>query len=288
MLFARLAPLDRVHVIRVAAGADLQAGARPGRRAPGPVACPAPASRETEHGQPTLSLRGARGYAADPPVRLGVHVTACGCLHGTPAVPPTPGSAMLRAMPGIGIAQGADAASAAPLRWRDRFAALTDSSNARHVLGVIAARRCSTAAPRRSATRSSSPARWPRSSGCPSGVGIAFLYLGGLRFWPGVLVGDLLANDYSALPLGSALGQTAGNVLEVVVATVAAARGSCRAATRSGASRGVGADARRDRRGHRGQRDGRLAARCCSAAWSRRTRSRTCGAPGGSATPPAR
>ena len=54
----------------------------------------------------------------------------------------------------------------------------------------------------------------------PVGVGIAFLYLGGLRFWPGVLVGDLLANDYGALPLGSAIAQTCGNVLEVVTATV--------------------------------------------------------------------
>ena len=70
----------------------------------------------------------------------------------------------------------------------------------------------------------------------PVGVGVAFLYLGGLRFWPGVLVGDLLANDYAALPLGSALGQTSGNVLEVLVGDRAAARGSSRAATRSGAS----------------------------------------------------
>jgi signal transduction histidine kinase len=54
----------------------------------------------------------------------------------------------------------------------------------------------------------------------PVGVGIAFLYLGGLQLWPGVLVGDLLANNYSALPLGSAIGQTCGNVLEVIVATV--------------------------------------------------------------------
>src|SRR5437764_13804378 len=52
----------------------------------------------------------------------------------------------------------------------------------------------------------------------PAGVGIAFLYLGGLRFWPGVLIGDLLANNYTALPFGSALGQTIGNMLEVVVA----------------------------------------------------------------------
>src|SRR5256714_6051458 len=53
----------------------------------------------------------------------------------------------------------------------------------------------------------------------PAGVGIAFLWFGGLRLWPGVLIGDLLVNNYSALPLGSALGQTSGNVLEVVVAT---------------------------------------------------------------------
>jgi signal transduction histidine kinase len=56
---------------------------------------------------------------------------------------------------------------------------------------------------------------WP-----PVGVGIAFLYLGGLRFWPGVLVGDLLANDYSVLPVGSALGQTCGNMLEILAAAL--------------------------------------------------------------------
>jgi signal transduction histidine kinase len=52
----------------------------------------------------------------------------------------------------------------------------------------------------------------------PVGVGIAFVYLSGLTFLPGVLIGDLLANDYSTLPLGSAIGQTCGNVLEVAVA----------------------------------------------------------------------
>src|SRR3954451_8068136 len=52
----------------------------------------------------------------------------------------------------------------------------------------------------------------------PAGGGIAFLSVGGLQLWPGVLLGDLLVNDYSALPLGSALGQTAGNVLEVLLA----------------------------------------------------------------------
>jgi len=54
----------------------------------------------------------------------------------------------------------------------------------------------------------------------PVGVGISFLYLGGLRYWPGVLIGDLLANDYTALPVGSALGQTCGNMLEVILAAV--------------------------------------------------------------------
>ena len=54
----------------------------------------------------------------------------------------------------------------------------------------------------------------------PVGIGIAFLFIGGLRFWPGVLIGDLLANNYTALPLGTALGQTCGNMLEVLVAVL--------------------------------------------------------------------
>ena len=54
----------------------------------------------------------------------------------------------------------------------------------------------------------------------PVGVGISFLYFGGIRLWPGLLIGDILANEYSTLPVGSALGQTAGNLLEVVVAVL--------------------------------------------------------------------
>src|SRR5262249_18749805 len=54
----------------------------------------------------------------------------------------------------------------------------------------------------------------------PVGVGISALYLGGLQFWPGVVIGDLLVNNYSTLPLGSALGQSCGNLLEVLVAVV--------------------------------------------------------------------
>jgi signal transduction histidine kinase len=52
----------------------------------------------------------------------------------------------------------------------------------------------------------------------PVGVGISYLYLRGLALWPGILLGDLLANDYTKLPIGSALAQTVGNVLEVVIA----------------------------------------------------------------------
>ena len=53
----------------------------------------------------------------------------------------------------------------------------------------------------------------------PAGVGVAFLYLGGTRFWPGVVIGDLLVNNYSTLPVGTALVQSIGNLLEVLVAT---------------------------------------------------------------------
>ena len=52
----------------------------------------------------------------------------------------------------------------------------------------------------------------------PVGVGIAFLTLGGLQLWPGILVGDLLANGYATIPVGSAIGQTFGNLVEVVIA----------------------------------------------------------------------
>jgi signal transduction histidine kinase len=54
----------------------------------------------------------------------------------------------------------------------------------------------------------------------PVGVGIAFLYLGGLWMWPGILIGDLLVNQYDVVPLGSALAQSCGNLLEVMVAVV--------------------------------------------------------------------
>jgi signal transduction histidine kinase len=54
----------------------------------------------------------------------------------------------------------------------------------------------------------------------PVGVGIAFVYFGGLWLLPGVVIGDLFANQYSTLPVWSAIGQSVGNVLEVAVATL--------------------------------------------------------------------
>jgi signal transduction histidine kinase len=82
----------------------------------------------------------------------------------------------------------------------------------------------------------------------PVGVAIAFLYLGGVALWPGVLVGDLLVNDYSALPIGSAVGQTFGNLLEALVATLIMRRaisgsplGSVRNVARMVAAIGAGA-----------------------------------------------
>ena len=57
-------------------------------------------------------------------------------------------------------------------------------------------------------------ALWP-----PVGVGIAALVLYGPRLWPGIVIGDLLAADYST-PFGTVMGQTAGNTLEVLVAAL--------------------------------------------------------------------
>src|SRR3954469_25477648 len=57
-------------------------------------------------------------------------------------------------------------------------------------------------------------ALWP-----PAGVGLAVLFLFGLRLWPGIVIGDLLLADYST-SLGTVLAQTVGNTIAVVVAAV--------------------------------------------------------------------
>src|SRR3954471_10071489 len=57
-------------------------------------------------------------------------------------------------------------------------------------------------------------ALWP-----PAGFGLAVLALGGLRLWPGVVIGDLLLGDFST-PLPTVLAQTIGNTLALIAAVV--------------------------------------------------------------------
>src|SRR6187397_2954587 len=57
-------------------------------------------------------------------------------------------------------------------------------------------------------------ALWP-----PAGFGLAVLFLCGVRYWPGIVIGDLWLGDYST-PLGTVLGQTVGNTLALVVAAL--------------------------------------------------------------------
>jgi signal transduction histidine kinase len=57
-------------------------------------------------------------------------------------------------------------------------------------------------------------AMWP-----PAGLGLAVLFLYGVRLWPGIVIGDLLLGDYST-PFGTVLGQTVGNTVAVVVAAL--------------------------------------------------------------------
>jgi signal transduction histidine kinase len=60
---------------------------------------------------------------------------------------------------------------------------------------------------------------WPAT-----GVGIALLYVGGLRWWPGILLGDLVGTIVdlpgARQPLGIALADTTGHVARAVVAVI--------------------------------------------------------------------
>src|SRR6188472_3813282 len=57
-------------------------------------------------------------------------------------------------------------------------------------------------------------ALWP-----PAGLGLAVLFLYGLRLWPAIVVGDLLLGDFST-PLGTVVAQTVGNTVALVVAAL--------------------------------------------------------------------
>jgi signal transduction histidine kinase len=57
-------------------------------------------------------------------------------------------------------------------------------------------------------------ALWP-----PAGLGLAVLFLYGIRLWPGIAIGDLLLADFSQ-PFGTVAGQTVGNTASLVVAAL--------------------------------------------------------------------
>jgi signal transduction histidine kinase len=103
---------------------------------------------------------------------------------------------------------------------REAAAGILRSRGARYVAGVLALAAAYYGAAKLGQSlryTASVAAIWP-----PAGVGIAALYLWGLRWWPGVFVGELVVNgellvDQHALPLGSLLGQQAGNMAEIVV-----------------------------------------------------------------------
>src|SRR5689334_1023240 len=61
-------------------------------------------------------------------------------------------------------------------------------------------------------------ALWP-----PAGLGLAVLFLFGIRLWPGVVIGDLLLGDFST-PVVTVLAQTAGNTVALVAAALALRR----------------------------------------------------------------
>ena len=97
------------------------------------------------------------------------------------------------------------------------------SPAARYIAGVLALAAAYYAAAKLGQTlryTASVSAIWP-----PAGLGIAALYLWGLRWWPGILIAELVVNgelllDDKGLPLGSLLGQQAGNMAEIVVGAI--------------------------------------------------------------------
>jgi len=101
-----------------------------------------------------------------------------------------------------------------------RLTSVVRGRNARYVGGVLAlAAAYYGAAKAGQALRytGSVAALWP-----PAGLGIGALYLWGLRWWPGVFLGDLVANlellfGHDPLPLGSLVGQQLGNMAEILV-----------------------------------------------------------------------
>jgi signal transduction histidine kinase len=104
-----------------------------------------------------------------------------------------------------------------------RLAIRLRSPSLRYVAGVLAlalAYYCAAKLGQSLQYTASVSAIWP-----PAGVGIAALYLYGLRWWPGVLIAEIVVNAEllggpSPLPLGSLAGQQAGNMAEILVGAI--------------------------------------------------------------------
>src|SRR4051794_6415755 len=109
------------------------------------------------------------------------------------------------------------AVPAASAGW---FGVRVKSPSVRYVAGVLAlalAYYCAAKLGQTLRYTASVAAIWP-----PAGVGIAALYLFGLRWWPGVLLAECVVNSElligpAPLPVTSVLGQQVGNLAEVVV-----------------------------------------------------------------------
>ena len=103
-------------------------------------------------------------------------------------------------------------------RWS--AADILRSRRARYVAGILALAIAYYATAKVGQTlryTASVTAIWP-----PAGLGIAALYLWGLRWWPGVFLGEVLVNGEllvhdPGLPLASLIGQQAGNMAEVIL-----------------------------------------------------------------------
>src|SRR3954447_6042239 len=102
----------------------------------------------------------------------------------------------------------------------DRARVTLSSRAVRFVAGVVALAAAYYGAAKLGQTlryTASVSAIWP-----PAGLGIAVLYLWGIRWWPGVLLGELVVNGElflgdNTFPIGSLLGQQTGNMAEIVV-----------------------------------------------------------------------
>ena len=103
---------------------------------------------------------------------------------------------------------------------RDWAAGVLSTRTRQYAAGILALAACYYGAAKVGQTlryTASVSAIWP-----PVGVGIAVLYLKGIRWWPGVLLAELVINtelvfDGTGIPVGSVIGQMCGNLAEVIV-----------------------------------------------------------------------